>query len=171
MRGTHQGRHGQQSRVSASIHFKIESLGELNRIESVLRGRNYFISVVRPRTAHRRSYSDAIRTTCLWRSSVTAKANRLGRIITEGLPFWFYDLRWTSDTSTLSPQTSRARPSQAVGARSALTWFGRHEVLMFSSGGDVGTCNEGQSWTRWTTTGRYPARSSDQHSVKVSRSA
>ena len=44
VRGTHQGRHGQQSLGLRSLHFKIESLGELNRIESVLRGRELFTS-------------------------------------------------------------------------------------------------------------------------------
>ena len=38
MRGIHQTRHGQQSLGLRSIHFHVGSLGELDRIESVLRG-------------------------------------------------------------------------------------------------------------------------------------
>ena len=44
MPGTHQARHGQQSLGLRSIHFNVGSLGELDRIESVLRGREFFTS-------------------------------------------------------------------------------------------------------------------------------
>ena len=44
MRGIHQTRHGQQSLGLRSIHFNVGSLGELDRIESVLRGRELFTS-------------------------------------------------------------------------------------------------------------------------------
>jgi hypothetical protein len=44
MRGNHQTRHGQQSLGLRSIHFNVGSLGELDRIESVLRGRELFTS-------------------------------------------------------------------------------------------------------------------------------
>lgn len=43
-RGIHRGRHGQQSLGARSIHFNVRSLGELDRIESVLRGRDLFTS-------------------------------------------------------------------------------------------------------------------------------
>ena len=43
-RGIHCGRHGQQSLGARSIHFNVRSLGELDRIESVLRGRDLFTS-------------------------------------------------------------------------------------------------------------------------------
>ncbi len=43
-RGIHQTRHGQQSLGLRSITFNVGSLGELDRIESVLRGRELFTS-------------------------------------------------------------------------------------------------------------------------------
>jgi hypothetical protein len=43
-RGIHQTRHGQQSLGLRSITFNVGSLGELDRIESVLRDRNLFTS-------------------------------------------------------------------------------------------------------------------------------
>lgn len=42
MRGIDQIRHGQQSLGLRSIHFNVGSLAELDRIESVLRGRDLF---------------------------------------------------------------------------------------------------------------------------------
>jgi catechol 2,3-dioxygenase-like lactoylglutathione lyase family enzyme len=44
MGGSHQSRHGQESLGLRSIHFNVGSLGELDRIESVLRGRELFTS-------------------------------------------------------------------------------------------------------------------------------
>lgn len=44
MRGVHHARHGQQSLGLRSIAFNVGSLGELDRIESVLRGRDLFTS-------------------------------------------------------------------------------------------------------------------------------
>lgn len=44
MRAIHQARHGQQSLGLRSIHFNVGSLGELDRIESVLHGRKLFTS-------------------------------------------------------------------------------------------------------------------------------
>ncbi len=44
MRGISQTRHGQQSLGLRSIHFNVGSLGELDRIESVLRGQELFTS-------------------------------------------------------------------------------------------------------------------------------
>jgi hypothetical protein len=44
MQGIDQIRHGQQSLGLRSIHFNVGSLGELDRIESVLRGRELFTS-------------------------------------------------------------------------------------------------------------------------------
>jgi hypothetical protein len=44
MRGIHQARRGQQSLGLRSIHFNVGSLGELDRIESVLRGHELFAS-------------------------------------------------------------------------------------------------------------------------------
>jgi catechol 2,3-dioxygenase-like lactoylglutathione lyase family enzyme len=43
-RGFHQARHGQQSLGLRSIAFNVGSIGELDRIESVLRGRHLFTS-------------------------------------------------------------------------------------------------------------------------------
>lgn len=43
-RGNHHIRHGQQALGLRSITFNVGSLGELDRIESVLRGRNLFTS-------------------------------------------------------------------------------------------------------------------------------
>ena len=42
--GIHQTRHGRQSLGPRSIHFNVGSLGELHRIESVLRGHGLFTS-------------------------------------------------------------------------------------------------------------------------------
>ncbi len=44
MRGVGQARHGQQSLGLRSIHFNVGSLGELDRIDSLLRGRKLFTS-------------------------------------------------------------------------------------------------------------------------------
>src|ERR1700693_2686436 len=43
-RGSHHVRHGQQSLGLRSVTFNVGSLGELDRIESVLRSRNLFTS-------------------------------------------------------------------------------------------------------------------------------
>lgn len=44
LQGVHPTRHGQQSLGLRSISFNVGSLGELDRIESVLRGRDLFTS-------------------------------------------------------------------------------------------------------------------------------
>jgi hypothetical protein len=44
MRGAHPIRHGQESLGLRSINFNVGSHDELNRIESMLRGRNHFTS-------------------------------------------------------------------------------------------------------------------------------
>ena len=44
MRGAHPTRHGQQALGLRSINFNVGSLGELDRIESVLRNRDLFTS-------------------------------------------------------------------------------------------------------------------------------
>ena len=87
---THHARHGQQSLGLRSITFNVGSLGELDRIESVLRRHDRFARAAgsRSRAAHRISCADGILTTCPWSLSATRRTNRSVPTTTERLLTW-----------------------------------------------------------------------------------
>jgi hypothetical protein len=109
LRGVHHARHGQQSLGPRSIAFNVGSLGELDRIESVLRGRDLFTSRGQIANGVSELLLGRDPTTRLWRSFATQTTRRPGPTITERLPIWF--IHRTPDAATEARSGGGRRPN------------------------------------------------------------
>ena len=91
----HHTRHGPQSLGVRSITFNVWSSSELDRIESVLHGRNLLTFRREIADGASNSYTGGIRTISRWRSCTTPKTSRSDLITTERSRIWF--IPWTLD--------------------------------------------------------------------------
>ena len=105
MRSIHRTRHGQQSLGLRSITFNVGSLDELDRIESVLRGRDLFTARQQIAGAHQNWYEGGIRTICHLCSSAMPTTSRSDPTITKRLPIW--SIHWTPDSTTRAPRETQ----------------------------------------------------------------
>ena len=111
-RDIHHARYGQQSLGLRSMTFNVGSLDELDRIESVLRGRDLFSSRQQIAGGVSELVRGRIRTTCPWCSPSTHKTERSDPTITEQLSVWL--IRWT--------------PDPTLWCRGGGTWLGRRHT-------------------------------------------